>query len=117
MGKDDRLCDLERNNNFCLISKRRVSYFLMLHLRILKKCISFHDVGVSSRDRLNDVEEGIDQPESVKHEEEKYNYHEKDNDESSIKMNDHQMNDLLGFITRYTFGYFVKVKSGNIELF
>ena len=46
---------------------------LMLYLRMLGKGISFHDVGVSSRDILNDTEEGIVQPESVKHEEEKYN--------------------------------------------
>ena len=46
---------------------------LMLYLRILGKGISFHDVGLSSRDILNDTEEGIDQPESMKHEEEKDN--------------------------------------------
>ena len=93
----------------------------MSYPRILGKGVSFHDVGVSSRDILDDAEEGIDQPKSVKHEEEKDNYHEKDEDESSIKMNDHQINDLLGFITSYTFGYFVKAKKwldhGSLKVF
>ena len=82
----------------------------MSYTRILRKDFSFHDVDVSSRDIFNDAKEGIDQPKSVKHEEEKDNYHEKDEDESSIKMNYHQINDLLGFITSSTFGYFVKAK-------
>ena len=58
------------------------------YLRNIKKDIYFHDASVSSEDIFKDTEKGIDQPETVKLEEEEDDNPEKDKDESRTKVDD-----------------------------
>lgn len=76
----------------------------------------FHDVGISSKYILKDIEQGIDPPKAMKLRDEQDDYHENDKNESPTITDDHQVNNHIGYITNHTFGYFVKVKSGKISV-
>ena len=96
----------------------------MFYLRNVGIGVSFHDLGISSWDILNETEKGIDQPKAVEREKEENNDCEKEKveipaivDDLSLSYrtsNDHQINNLLGYIINHTFKYFVKEKNGKI---
>lgn len=70
--------------------------------RNVRKCISFHDVGISSEDMLNYIKEGIDQPVAVKLEKEEVDDPEKEKEESLTKVDnkDYPIDNILGYITK-----------------
>lgn len=105
--------------------------------RNVKKGISLHDIGVSSKDILNDTEKEIDQPKAVKLDDEEDGNIEKEKDESSTKVNDlplgwrsskyHPMDNILGDITKgvttrsklsyfcYHFAFVLQVELKNVK--
>lgn len=80
------------------------------YLRKVRKCISFHDAGVSSEGILKDTEEGIDDPEAVEPEKEEYDKPVKEKEESPTEVDDlpfswktfkdHPLDNILGDTTK-----------------